>query len=66
MSPQAPAIVKEGVDGEQPLETVWRQVAEDMLIYTYVPEADRIGHEQALQLALERDQIAAGLPVPIP
>jgi hypothetical protein len=44
---------------ERAAEGAWRQVAEDMLIIAYVPEADQLSHEQALQLALERDEIAA-------
>lgn len=46
---------------EQPvaLETLYRQAAEDMLIAVYVPEAEYLTHEQALDLALVRDLAAA-------
>lgn len=46
---------------EQPvaLETLYRQAAEDMLIAVYVPEAEYLTREQALNLALVRDVAAA-------
>ena len=37
----------------------WRELAADMLILTYVPEADRLTRQDALELALERDLAAA-------
>ena len=37
----------------------WRELATDMLILTYVPEADRLTRQDALELALERDLAAA-------
>ena len=41
---------------------VWKEVAEEMLIQVYVPEADQMTREEALELALERDlQRAADL-----
>lgn len=37
----------------------WRDLAEDMLILTYVPEANLLTRDEALELALERDLAAA-------
>ena len=42
-----------------PLEKLYRQAAEAMLIAVYVPEAEYLTHEQALDLALVRDMAAA-------
>lgn len=41
------------------LAETWREIAEDMLIKTYVPEADYLSRKDALELALERDLAAA-------
>ena len=40
-------------------EGCWRKVAEEMLIAAYVPESDQLSYDQALQIALERDEAAA-------
>lgn len=47
------------VDGHQTLEKVWAQVAKEILISVYVPEAEQMSYEDALQLAIERDHKAA-------
>jgi hypothetical protein len=38
---------------------VWKNIAEDMLIAAYVPDAENMTREDALKLALERDEQAA-------
>ncbi len=38
---------------------IWKDIAEDMLIAAYVPEAEHLTREEALKLALERDKEAA-------
>ncbi len=37
----------------------WQGIAEDMLIYAYVPEAGQMTRAEALELALQRDLAAA-------
>jgi hypothetical protein len=37
----------------------WQELAEDILIRVYVPEADQMSHQDALRLAQERDIEAA-------
>ncbi len=44
---------------ETPFEAFWRQVVEDSLIAAYVPEAELLSHQEALDLALSRDLEAA-------
>lgn len=40
-------------------EILAKEIAEDMLIQAYVPDAEYYSHEDALKLALERDAEAA-------
>lgn len=37
----------------------WKAYAEDMLIKTYVPDADTMTRAEALELAIQRDREAA-------
>lgn len=45
--------------GVTPLEIVWKRYAENMLIKIYVPEANCMSREEAVKLALVRDQETA-------
>lgn len=40
-------------------EETWRKISEDILIAVYVPEADQMSREDALDLAMERDRSAS-------
>lgn len=40
-------------------EESWREFAEDLLIRVYVPEAEQLTRQEAIELAMERDEQAA-------
>jgi len=49
-------VVETIINTEQ--EKLWRDIANDMLIRVYVPEADQMSRSDALSLAYERDEKA--------